>query len=69
MDFSEKSQLNVQKIHHDLAFQIKPVKTSQGDIYPARGVVKTKDGKVVLTAYATNKNNQDRIPSNILGCQ
>ncbi|MDJ0536195.1 MAG: filamentous hemagglutinin N-terminal domain-containing protein [Xenococcaceae cyanobacterium MO_207.B15] len=33
---------------------IKPLKTSQGDIYPARGIIKTEDGRVILTAYPTD---------------
>ncbi|MDJ0590684.1 MAG: filamentous hemagglutinin N-terminal domain-containing protein [Pleurocapsa sp. MO_226.B13] len=33
---------------------IKPVKTSRGDIYPARGIIKTEDGQVILTAYSTD---------------
>ncbi len=46
--------------------QIEPVKTAVGDIYPARGVIKTKDGKIILTAFNTN-DGVARIPSNI-GC-
>ncbi|ELS02279.1 filamentous hemagglutinin family N-terminal domain [Xenococcus sp. PCC 7305] len=37
--------------------EIKPIKTNTGDIYPARGVVKTEDGQVILTAHATGNNN------------
>ena len=36
---------------------IKPIKTSIGDIYPARGVIKTVDGKIILTAYTTDSIN------------
>ena len=36
---------------------IKPIQTSLGDIYPARGIVKTEDGKIILTAYATDNLN------------
>ncbi len=36
---------------------IKPIKTSIGDIYPARGVIKTEDGKVILTTYPTDNIN------------
>ena len=35
---------------------IKPLKTSQGDIYPARGIIKTEDGRVILTAYPTDSS-------------
>ena len=33
---------------------IQPIKTSIGDIYPARGIVKTENGEVILTAYSTD---------------
>ena len=33
---------------------IKSIKTSQGDIYPARGIIKTEDGGFILTAYPTD---------------
>ena len=33
---------------------IKPIKTSQGDIYPARGIIKTENGGFILTAYPTD---------------
>ncbi|MGK7894243.1 MAG: filamentous hemagglutinin N-terminal domain-containing protein [Xenococcus sp. (in: cyanobacteria)] len=36
---------------------IKPIKTSIGDIYPARGIIKTEDGKILLTAYPTDNIN------------
>ncbi|MEM9271810.1 MAG: filamentous hemagglutinin N-terminal domain-containing protein [Cyanobacteria bacterium P01_F01_bin.143] len=36
---------------------IKPIKTNIGDIYPARGIIKTEDGKIILTAYATDNLN------------
>ncbi|MDJ0898239.1 MAG: filamentous hemagglutinin [Xenococcus sp. MO_188.B8] len=36
---------------------IKPIKTSRGDIYPARGIIKTEDGRVILTTYPTNNIN------------
>ena len=34
---------------------ISPIKTSLGDITPARGLIKTEDGQVILTAYRTDK--------------
>ena len=37
--------------------EIQPIKTSIGDIYPARGVIKTGDGKIILTAYTTDNLN------------
>ncbi len=61
------SQLNYPQITQTTAFQIQPVKTSVGDIYPARGVIKTEDGRVILTAYPTG-NNAKRIPSDAANC-
>ncbi len=46
---------------------IKPVKTDNGDIYPARGIVKTADGKIILTAYPTTATTT-RTPGKKLGC-
>ena len=37
--------------------EIKPISTNIGDIYPARGIVKTEDGNIILTAYATDNLN------------
>ncbi|MDJ0900178.1 MAG: S-layer family protein [Xenococcus sp. MO_188.B8] len=37
--------------------EIKPIKTSRGDIYPARGIIKTEDGRVILTTYPTDNIN------------
>ena len=34
-----------------------------GDIFPARGIIKTEDGQVILTAYPTD-NIHTRIPHN-----
>ena len=36
---------------------IKPIETSMGDIYPARGVIKTDDGRIILTTYPTDNAN------------
>ena len=46
---------------------IKPIKTSMGDIYPARGVIKTEDGRVILTTYPTDNVNT-RTPHNSANC-
>ena len=40
---------------------IKPIKTSIGDIYPARGVIVHEDGGFILTAYPTD-NIDTRTP-------
>ncbi len=61
------SQLSNQKISQNIISQIQPIETTQGNIYPARGVVKTEDGKVILTAYSLN--NSIRPNSNLLGCK
>ncbi|MGK7895783.1 MAG: filamentous hemagglutinin N-terminal domain-containing protein [Xenococcus sp. (in: cyanobacteria)] len=37
--------------------EIKPIETSIGDIYPARGIIKTASGKIILTAYPTDNIN------------
>ncbi|MGK7898331.1 MAG: hypothetical protein AB4372_33135, partial [Xenococcus sp. (in: cyanobacteria)] len=52
---------------HDIPANIKPVVTDQGHIYPARGIIKTADGNIILTAYPTDTNNM-RIPNNSFAC-
>ena len=47
--------------------EIKPIKTSIGDIYPARGVIKTEDGRIILTTYPTDNVNT-RTPHNSANC-
>ena len=47
--------------------EIKPIKTSMGDIYPARGIIKTEDGKIILTSYSTDNINT-RTPHNSANC-
>ncbi|ELS04519.1 filamentous hemagglutinin family N-terminal domain [Xenococcus sp. PCC 7305] len=42
--------------------EIKPIQTSMGDIYPARGIIKTEDGRIVLTAYTTTDDINTRTP-------
>ncbi|MEM9275483.1 MAG: hypothetical protein AAGA80_21325 [Cyanobacteria bacterium P01_F01_bin.143] len=49
------------------ARDIKPIQTSMGNIYPARGIVKTEDGKIILTAYATDNLNS-RTPHMSANC-
>ena len=46
---------------------IKPIKTDQGDIYPARGVIKTEDGQIILTRYPTD-GIDTRTPQNSPNC-
>ena len=59
----ETNSTNLQAQHPE----IKPIKTSQGDIYPARGIIKTVDGKIILTAYATDNLNT-RTPHKSSNC-
>ncbi len=47
---------------------IKPIKTSMGDIYPARGIIKTEDGEIILTVYPTDNINT-RTPHNSSNCK
>ncbi|MEM9276621.1 MAG: filamentous hemagglutinin, partial [Cyanobacteria bacterium P01_F01_bin.143] len=47
--------------------EIKPIATSIGDIYPARGIIKTEEGKIILTAYVTDNLNT-RTPHNSTNC-
>ena len=61
------SQARYQQTTQNITSQIQPVKTSQGDIYPARGVIVREDGTVTLTAYPTN-NNPTRSPSDVPSC-
>ena len=46
---------------------IKPIKTSIGDIYPARGIIKTEEGKIILTRYPTDNLNT-RTPHKSANC-
>ena len=62
IDFFNSETLFVGKTIATRNFQaqypdIKPIKTNIGDIYPAKGIVKKKDGKIILTAYATDNLN------------
>ncbi|MCC0178588.1 S-layer family protein [Waterburya agarophytonicola K14] len=44
-----------------------PIKTSQGKIQPARGIERTENGEIILTAYRTN-NQGDRLPETKINC-
>ena len=46
---------------------IKPIKISIGDIYPARGIIKTENGEIILTAYPT-KDINTRTPHKSANC-
>ena len=43
------------------------IPTAQGDIIPARGVVKTKDGRIILSAHPTD-NQGNRLPQSSPNC-
>ena len=54
---------------------VQPISTSYGDIIPARGVIKTEDGQIILTAYRTNSSGDisngiasQRIPVTSTNC-
>lgn len=47
--------------------EIQPIATSNGNIYPARGIIKTESGKIILTAYATDNLNT-RTPKSSANC-
>ncbi|MEM9274235.1 MAG: filamentous hemagglutinin N-terminal domain-containing protein [Cyanobacteria bacterium P01_F01_bin.143] len=51
----------LEKNPHYIPAHIKPVKTDNGDIYPARGVIVQEDGTVILTAYSIDDQNH-RVP-------
>ena len=61
------SQLNQQQTTQNIPSQVQPIKTSVGDIYPARGIIKTEDGRVILTAYPTG-NNATRVARDAANC-
>ena len=52
---------------HYIPADIKPIKTDRGDIYPARGVIKTEDGRIILTTYPT-ENIYTRTPHKSANC-
>ncbi|MEM9272712.1 MAG: hypothetical protein AAGA80_07080, partial [Cyanobacteria bacterium P01_F01_bin.143] len=52
---------------HYIPAYIKPVKTDNGDIYPARGVIVQEDGTVILTAYSNDEQN-NRVPQTAANC-
>ncbi len=46
--------INGQSVTDASLDEIEPIHTNNGDIIPARGVIRTEDGRIILTAYATN---------------
>jgi hypothetical protein len=50
----------------DTAVQnIQPIHTSKGEITPVQGVMVTEDGRVMLTAYSTDKTNSRNANSSV----
>ena len=47
--------------------ELKPIKIDDQEIYPARGVIKTDDGRIILTAYPTD-NLDTRTPQISANC-
>ena len=62
------SQLHNQEPNNNIALQVQPVKTSVGDIYPARGIIKTEDGRIILTPYPT-ADSPARFPDDESSCR
>ena len=60
---TSQEELNYNYIPDD----IKPFKTDNGYIYPARGVIIREDGTVTLTTYPTN-NKHNRLPKTSANC-
>ena len=67
VNLSRSNNINKPKNHNYISSDIKPFTTDNGQIYPARGIVKTADGKIILTAYPTD-NNSSRILDTSLNC-
>ena len=66
----EKIETEAQDANYDpnyIPAHIKPIKTSMGDIYPARGIIKTEDGEIILTRYPTDNINT-RTPHKSANC-
>jgi filamentous hemagglutinin family protein len=60
----ERSQTSLPE--NSVSSQVKPIYTQHGPIFLARGLIKTKDGRVILTAYP--QNNTERTPVNSRNC-
>ncbi|WP_019507268.1 hypothetical protein [Pleurocapsa sp. PCC 7319] len=59
-------ELQQEPNHTSTSSPIKPIPTVQGNIVPARGVILSKNGDVILTAYQTQ--SRSRSPSNSNNC-
>lgn len=60
----ERSQTSLPE--NSVSTQVKPIYTQHGPIFLARGLIKTKDGRIILTAYP--QNNTERTPVNSRNC-
>ena len=63
----EDQAIALEKNPNYIPANIKPIQTDNGDLYPARGIVKTADGKIILTAYP-NPDTTTRNLEKSLGC-
>ncbi|MGK7896903.1 MAG: beta strand repeat-containing protein, partial [Xenococcus sp. (in: cyanobacteria)] len=66
-NLSRSNNINEPINPHYIPANIKPFVTDNGNIYPARGIVKTADGKIILTAYPTTKTTTRTLETQ-LGC-
>ena len=62
-----QSEQNTDKSTGLIINNIEPIKTSIGDIYPARGIIKTGEGKIILTSHPTD-NTSTRTPHISFDC-
>ena len=64
----EENQTSQEELNYNyITDDIKPFKTDNGYIYPARGVIIREDGTVTLTTYPTN-NKHNRVPKTSANC-
>ncbi|MDJ0898324.1 MAG: filamentous hemagglutinin N-terminal domain-containing protein [Xenococcus sp. MO_188.B8] len=64
----EENQTSQEELNYNyIPDDIKPFKTDNGYIYPARGVIIREDGTVTLTTYPTN-NKHNRVPKTSANC-
>jgi hypothetical protein len=44
--------------NHEQQSAIQPLQTASGEIMPARGIIKTPSGRIILTLYPTENNRR-----------
>ena len=68
MDFLYKEEIEYNQENSGyIPENIEPIHTDNGAIYPARGIIKTADGKIILTGYP-NRENANRTPEKQFSC-